>query len=121
MATPSLDTTIKAIQGGLTSLAADKGVKNIEGWMQQLDEAEFRGAKTIRDNLGKLKRHLESGNLDGAAIGELLGTLGQATVRAASNAQGAQGRKIQQLGELLSQSAGDLGGSSQRTAETASR
>ena len=114
----SVDSTIKAIQDGLTNLATDKAVKNIDGWMQKLEEADFRGAKGIHDNLGKLKRQLESGSPDGAAIGELLVTLGEATVRAAANASGKQGEQIKQLGELLSRSSEGLQGS-ERTGKRA--
>ena len=51
----SLDTTIKALQGGLTELGVAKGVKNIDSWMETLETADFRGSKIIHENLGKLK------------------------------------------------------------------
>lgn len=103
-----LDTTIKALQGGLTDLAAGKGVKNIEGWIETLEKADFRGAKVIHENLGKLKTHLEADTLDGPAIGALLHTLGEETKRSASHASGAQSEKITLLGELLGKSGSDL-------------
>ena len=106
--TAHLDATIKALQGSLTALAADKGVKNIDGWMTALEHAEFRGAKIIHENLGKLKRQLEADTLDGAAIAQLLRTLGEETARTASHA-GAAGDKVSQLADLLGKSAGQLG------------
>ena len=104
----NLDTSIKALQDGVTHLAVTKGVKNIEGWLETLEKADFRGAKVIHENLGKLKRHLEADPLDGPAIGALLRTLGDETTRAASQADATQGAKIKQLGELLGKSGGDL-------------
>ena len=112
MSTPSitahLDATIKAVQSGLTTLAAAQGAKNVTGWMTALEHADFRGAKVIHENVGKLKRHLEAETLDGPAIGELLRTLGAETARTASHAEGAPGEKIKHLGELLGKAAGDL-------------
>jgi hypothetical protein len=108
----SIDTTIKALQNGITDMSPEQGVKNIDGWILKLESADFRGAKGIRDNLVKLKKHLESGHLDGAAIGQLLGTLANSTVRAAGQASGKDGTKVQQLGEALSSCADELKGSS---------
>lgn len=100
-----LDTTIRAFQNGLTNLAQDKaiqqGVKNIESWMTRLEKEEFRGAKIIHENLGKLKRHLEADELDRPAIGELLKALGEETIRAASHAESKEAQKVKQLGEAL--------------------
>lgn len=100
-----LDTTIQAFQNGLTTLAQDKavqqGVKNIDSWMTRLEKEDFRGAKIIHENLGKLKRHLEADHLDHSAIGDLLKTLGEETIRAASRAEGKQAEKVKQLGEAL--------------------
>ncbi len=108
----SIDSTIKALQNGITDMSPEQGVKSIDGWITKLESADFRGAKGIRDNLVKLKKHLESGNLDGAAIGQLLSTLGGATVRAAGQANGKDGTKVQELGEALNSCATELEGSS---------
>ena len=105
----SLDTTIKALQGGLTELGVAKGVKNIDSWMETLEKADFRGSKIIHDNLGKLKTHLEAEAPDGAAIGQLLVTIGEETTRAISHhADNAEGKKLGQLAELLTSAGGDL-------------
>ena len=104
----NLDTTIKALQEGATHLALDKGIQNIASWMDALEKADFRGAKVIHENLGKLKGHLEAAHLDGPAIGKLLRTLGEETTRAASQVEGAQGEKVTRLGELLGKSGSSL-------------
>lgn len=100
-----LETTLKAFQDGLTHLAQDKavqqGVKNIDSWMTRLEKEDFRGAKIIHENLGKLKRHLEADELDPKAISDLLKTLGEETIRVASQAEGTQAEKIKHLGEAL--------------------
>ena len=105
----SLDTTIKALGGSLTDLGVAKGVKNIDSWLETLADADFRGAQTIHANLEKLKTHLEAETPDGAAIGQLLKTLGEETGRAASHhADNAEGKKITQLAELLGSAGGSL-------------
>lgn len=106
--TTHLDTTIAAFEKGLTEFAAAQGVKNIDRWLETLEKADFRGAKIIHENLGKLKKHLEADELDGPAIGELLRTLGEETGRTASHVEGAQAEKIQRLADLLGQSGSDL-------------
>jgi hypothetical protein len=103
----TIDNTIKALQTGLTDLGVNKGIKNIEGWMETLEQEEFRGAKAIHDNLGKLKRKLESDDSDGESVAELLNKLADETKRAASHANG-QEEKIAQLGEMLSSSTAEL-------------
>lgn len=102
------DTTIKAFQEDLTEFGVAKGIKNIDGWMDKLEQADFRGAKVIHENLGKLKGQLEADDLDGAAIAKLLRTLGEETKRAASHAEGAGSEKITRLAELLLKSGADL-------------
>lgn len=104
-----LDATLKAFQNGITGFGVANGIKNIDGWIGTLENAEFRGAKVIHENLSKLKSHLEADTLDGPAIGGLLHTLGEETKRAASHADGAQGEHLAQLAELLSKSHTDLG------------
>ena len=106
--TQAVQNTLKLVQD-IASLATDKaitqGVKNIETWMERLEREEFRGAKTIHENLGKLKRQLEADSPDAKAIAELLKTLGEETVRAAG--QDKEGNEsIQRLGEALIAQAG---------------
>jgi hypothetical protein len=103
----TIDSTIKALQTGLADLGVKKGIANIEGWMEALEQEEFRGAKTIHDNLGKLKRKLESDDSDSETVAELLNKLADETKRAASHANG-QAEKISQLGEMLSTATAEL-------------
>ena len=109
-----LAATLKAFQDGITYLSVTQGIKNIEAWEETLQDADFRGAKTIHENLGKLKKLLHSDKLDGEAIINLLKTLGEETVRASSYAEGKQAEQIKELGELLSKGAGNTDAGSSR-------
>ena len=106
--TMTLDTTIKAFQNSLSEIGVAKGIESIDGWMETLEQAEFSGAKSINENLGKLKQQLQSGHPDGAAIGKLLNTLGDETTRTASQADSSQSGKLQQFGQMLSKSSSSL-------------
>ena len=107
-----LEPTLKAFQKALgetvTKTTVAHGIKNIDGWLEKLETADFRGAKTIHGNLENLKKHLEADEPDPKAIGKLLRTLGEETGRVASHAEGAPGEKLKQLAELLTKSGGDL-------------
>jgi hypothetical protein len=115
-----LDNTIKAFQSGITTMSPDQGVKSINAWLKKLENTDFRGTKSIHDSLSKLKKHLELGNLDGVAIGELLRKLGDATVRAAGQASGKNADKIKQLGQVLSDCGDEMNSSSAQGSETKS-
>jgi galactokinase len=106
--TMTLDSSIKAFQSSLTQIGVTKGIENIDGWMETLEQAEFSGAKSICENLGKLKQQLESDDLDGAAIGKLMNTLADETTRTASHADASQGEKLTQFGQMLSKSSSSL-------------
>jgi ABC-type transporter Mla subunit MlaD len=101
----TLDTTISALQGGLTSIDATTAVSVIDTWQQTLSGA---GLTDIADDLGQLKTALTSSNLDGAQIGEILSRLGSKTSAAAGTAPAEYESRLQQLGQLLSQSGTSL-------------
>ena len=103
-----LDNTLAALKDGITSLAVDKAVKNIEGWEKALSEADKPELETITKDLGKLKKLLQGSELDGGAIGKLLTKLGKATTKAAADAPAASTKKLQSLGEMLTSSAKSL-------------
>jgi len=97
-----LDSTISALQGGLTSLPPEAAVSNIESWQQQLQGTELATA------LEQLKGALTSGSADGQSIGQLLAQLGAQTSSSASDASGDAASKLQQLGQLLTQAGSSL-------------
>ena len=107
-----IDPTINVLKGQLNAAAAKKGVEMIGKWEGDLEKADWRGAKIIHENLGKLRRHLEGGELNGATIGGLLVTLGEETGRAASHAQGDTTGKLNSLSQALIDAGKGLGGQS---------
>ena len=93
---PTVDGTIAALQGGLTAVPLDAAVANIEGWEAQLSGSPDSTLQTIAIQLGELKEALQADTINGTAVGQLLRSLGEGTVEAASgNAQ------LTDLGNLL--------------------
>lgn len=102
-----VQSTTEALRGDLTSLGS-KGTDAIQKWEDKLEGADWRGAKTIHEDLGRLRRHLESGDLDGQKIGELLTKLGEATKRAADHAEGNSGAGLKDLAAALQEAGAGL-------------
>lgn len=100
--TADLDSTISALQGGLTSLPPEAAVSNIESWQQQLQGTE------IATTLEQLKTALTSGGATGQSVGQLLTQLGTQTASSASNG-GDAASKLQQLAQMLTQAGSSLG------------
>ncbi|HEY9845208.1 MAG TPA: hypothetical protein V6D03_03335 [Candidatus Caenarcaniphilales bacterium] len=98
-----LDSTISALQGGLTSVPPEAAISNIESWQQQLQGTEIASA------LEQLKTALTSGNASGQSVGQLLAQLGKQTADSASGASGDAANKLQQLGQILTQAGSSLG------------
>lgn len=98
-----LDSTISALQGGLTSLPPEAAVSNIESWQQQLQGTETASI------LEQLKTALTSGSASGQSVGQLLTQLGTQTSSSASDASDDAANKLHQLGQLLTQAGGSLG------------
>lgn len=104
MATADLDSTISALQGGLTSIPPETAVANIESWQQQVQDA----APELASALGELKTALTGGSATPAALGQLLSKIGSQTSAAGASAGGEAGSKLQQLGTMLSQTGSSL-------------
>ena len=98
-----LNSTIAALQQGLTSIPADQAVAVIESWQQQLQ------GNDIAEDLGELKAALTAGSSSkGMSVSEILTDLGEDTSEAATSASGDVAAKVKQLGELLSQAGKSL-------------
>jgi hypothetical protein len=102
MSTTRFDTTINAIKEGAKSFAADKAVKNIEGWEEYLSKHDHDGVKNVVADLGKLKGLLQAEKLDGTAIKNLVHKLGKETTAVAGNEETGNAAKIKELGQALS-------------------
>lgn len=81
--------TIDAVPAdGLTAMAPAAALANINGWIDQLDGAEFTNATEIRAGLMTLRDQLQESPLNGAAIGETLSNLGAWTTEAGAGNDG---------------------------------
>lgn len=94
MRTIDIDTTIAALQQGLTSVPLEDAIAMIESWQEQL-----RGTDLAED-LADLKQALRIGDTD--AIAQIMSDLGEDTADSAADATGEMAVKVEQLGELLS-------------------
>ena len=101
MPTARLTSTIAALKEGAKSFTIDKATKNIEGWEDYLSKHDHEGVKAVVTDLGKLKKLLAAGELDGEAIKKLTQKLGKDTVKVAGDDQTANAKHIKELGELL--------------------
>ncbi|MBE9013803.1 hypothetical protein IQ250_26810 [Pseudanabaenaceae cyanobacterium LEGE 13415] len=98
--TIDVDTTISALQQGLTSIPVEEAIAVIESWQQQLQGTD------LAEDLGDLKAALQQG--DASAISQIMIDLGEDTSEAAADATGDVAVKVEQLGELLSQAGESL-------------
>jgi hypothetical protein len=98
-----LDTTIAALQQGLTAIPADQAIAVIDSWQQQLQGHD------LAEDLGELKQALTTGRTSkGMSLAEILTDIGEDTKGTASQASGDVATKIQQLGDLLMQAGKSL-------------
>ena len=102
MATAQFTSTIKALHEGAKSFTAEHAIKNIEGWETYLEKHDAEGVKLVVTDLGKLKKLLQTKELDGKAITTLLHKLGKDTVKVAGEGESANSKHIKELGEALS-------------------
>ena len=103
MATTRFETTIKALHEGAKSFTAEKAVTNIEGWEEYLSKHDHQGVKNVVSDLGKLKKLLQSKELDGEKIKQLMQKLGKETTAVAGEDTTGSSSKIKELGEALAQ------------------
>lgn len=96
-----LDSTIAALQNGLTAVPAGAALSNIESWQQQLEGTEVAAL------LGELKAAL-SGQASSKSAGALLSELGAKTTEAATGTTGDLSTKLAQLGQLLAESGSSI-------------
>jgi hypothetical protein len=98
--TIDIDTTIAALQQGLTSVPIEQAISIIKSWQQQLQGTD------LAEDLGDLKQALTNG--DSSSIAQILSDLGEDTSESAASATVDIAVKVEQLGELLSQAGQSL-------------
>jgi ABC-type transporter Mla subunit MlaD len=91
-----IDSTIAALQGGLTSIPPEAAVSAIEAWQQQLQ------GTAIAETLGQLKLALTGGGSGVSGVRQLLVDLSSQAETAAGSATGSDASKLQQLAKALS-------------------
>lgn len=100
--TADIDTTIAALQQGITAIPEETAIALIESWQQQLQGLD------IADDLGKLKQALQK-QKSADAIANLLVDLGRdAAEELAIETSEDTTAKIRQLASLLSQAGNAL-------------
>jgi len=97
-----LDSTIAALQQGLTSIPPDQALSVIDTWQQRLQGTD------LAEDLGQLKDALANGGSSGA-LSSLLSDLGEDTGEVAANVPAEIATKLQQLSQLLQQAGRSLG------------
>ena len=102
MPTTRFNTTLEAIKGGVQNFTVEKATSNIEGWEDYLSKHDHEGVKKVVQDLGKLKKLLNSGKIDGEEVKKLLSKMGKETVAVAGDEQNANAGHIRELGEALS-------------------
>ncbi len=105
MSTSRFETTLKALKEGAKSFTIEKATTNIEGWEDYLSKHEHEGVKKVVQDLGKLKKLLHAGELDGEAIKSLVQKLGKDTVAVAGHEETATAKHIRELGQVLESAA----------------
>ncbi|MDB9373924.1 hypothetical protein [Nodularia sphaerocarpa] len=95
-----IDSTISALQRDLTSIPTDQVIAIIDAWQQQLSGTD------LAEDLGELKDAIATG--DTSSISEILVDLGEDSRNAAANASGDVAKKVQRLGDMLSQAGNSL-------------
>jgi hypothetical protein len=99
-----LDATTSALSGGVASMARASAVAEIETWQQKLEASGDPGLQKIGRDLGDLREHLMSEDLDTGAVGTLLESLGEQTKGVGVGSLPAfVVEKTRALGDLLSE------------------
>lgn len=100
-----LEDTLAALQGDLESIDTATAIDMLERWQAILLDADFDGSDDLSSLLVQLQSQLETEDVDGAAVGELLTSLAGLTQDAADAADEDNAGKVQLLADLL----GDAG------------
>ncbi|KQR27811.1 hypothetical protein [Deinococcus sp. Leaf326] len=95
-----IQTTIDALSGDLSKLDAGDGAALIESWLSDLENADWRGAKTLHADLVSLRHQLDSDAPDAGRISDLLVKLGESAERAAPDG-GQVGEQVTKLASTL--------------------
>jgi hypothetical protein len=102
-----LQTTIKHLQAGVTSMGLSAARHSIESWQTELADYEGKGFATIVTDLGHLHDELGKETIDGKKVGKLMVKLGKETARVASSAD-EKNELVAELGNQLEKAGAEL-------------
>ena len=101
--TPTVEGTISALEGGVTSLPLDAALANIQGWQTTLAGSDDPAAQGLSAQLGELAAALQTDPIDSAEVSRLMTSLGEGTTAVAGG-----DAQLTNLGNLLQQAGGSL-------------
>lgn len=101
-----LEAAVKLLTGDLQEEANRAGLDNIlQRWIGDLKDTENPELHQIIVDLQALKAHFGGGAIDHKLVGNLLGRLGENTIKSAVFAEGNTRPRVEKLGEALLQAA----------------
>lgn len=108
----ALDATVASLQGGVERLGIQAALPVIEDWEQRLAASGSPELTPVAENLGALRALLSADEVDQAAVGRLLATLGEQVQRVANDeeVQIEVADRLSQLSVLLSSEGESLSG-----------
>ena len=95
-----INITVKAFNGDVTSISPTDGISLIDSWISFLKSAD-QSANSLVDGLIELRTELQSGNLDGARIQQILSSLSQQTTQLTSSADSDSKPRLTTLSDAL--------------------
>jgi hypothetical protein len=102
-----LQTTIKHLQAGVTSMGLTAARHSIESWQSELESYDGKPFDTIVTDLGHLHDELGKDTIDGKKVGKLLTKLGKETARVATSGDD-KNDLISELGHQLEKAGTEL-------------
>ena len=100
---PTVEGTVSALKGGVTSLPLGAALANIEGWQTKLEASDDPAVQALSAQLGELSAALQTQPIDPAEVGRLMTSLGEGTSGVAGGDSQLEG-----LGTLLKQAGSAL-------------
>ncbi|GAB4021806.1 hypothetical protein [Spirosoma koreense] len=105
-----INITVKAFNGDVTSISPTDGLSLVDSWVSFLDADE--SGKALVGELRELKAELQSGNLDGASIQQILKNLTAQTKQITDSADRDSQPKLNTLSGALQSFSQQVGGAS---------
>lgn len=109
----SLDSTLATLSGGVANIAIGRALAETEYWELRLERSGRPGLRQVAENVGTLRRMLESGKHDAPAVGALLITIGEQVWQISSDMDGEDpdiAGRLERLGDLLASAGRSLSG-----------